>query len=99
MAVKKRGLGRGLDALLGNNKTHADTKTDQSLERSVNSADGELRKLPVDLIQRGTQITLAGAGLVECSQLAQVTSHLAFHHFELVRALVQVGLREFQSLL
>ncbi|EAW32664.1 predicted transcriptional regulator [marine gamma proteobacterium HTCC2143] len=53
MAVKKRGLGRGLDALLGNNKTHADTKTDQSPERAVDNADGELRKLPVDLIQRG----------------------------------------------
>jgi ParB family chromosome partitioning protein len=54
MAVKKRGLGRGLDALLG-----ATTATDKLAEsqRALNS-EGEASKsnptvLPVDLIQRG----------------------------------------------
>ena len=44
MAAKKRGLGRGLDALLG-----------QSAARSTDPTgeDGQLRELPVDLIQRG----------------------------------------------
>lgn len=44
MAVKKRGLGRGLDALLG-----------QATPSVVpeNSQDQQLRDLPVDLIQRG----------------------------------------------
>jgi ParB family chromosome partitioning protein len=53
MAAKKRGLGRGLDALLGNNQTHADTKTSQSSDSAAASIDGDLRNLPVDLIQRG----------------------------------------------
>jgi len=44
MATKKRGLGRGLDALLGG----LDPK---GSERSAH--DGELRQLPVDLIQPG----------------------------------------------
>ena len=44
MATKKRGLGRGLDALLGG----LDPK---GSERSAH--DGELRHLPVDLIQPG----------------------------------------------
>ena len=45
MAVKKRGLGRGLDALLGQasvNNTPGDSTQDQ-----------QLRELPIDLIQRG----------------------------------------------
>ena len=45
MAVKKRGLGRGLDALLG----QASVNTDDS----DSSQDQQLRDLPVDLIQRG----------------------------------------------
>ncbi|WP_185265855.1 ParB/RepB/Spo0J family partition protein [Halopseudomonas xiamenensis] len=44
MAVKKRGLGRGLDALLGQANTN---------EKSEGSQDQQLRDLPVDLIQRG----------------------------------------------
>lgn len=50
MSVKKRGLGRGLDALLG---------ASSSVERSSAAAgspgdqDKTLRELPVDLIQRG----------------------------------------------
>lgn len=44
MAVKKRGLGRGLDALLG-----------QPLpaNQDVDSQDHQLREIPIDLIQRG----------------------------------------------
>lgn len=48
MATKKRGLGRGLDALLGGNAgapTSSTTRTE--------APEGELRNLPVDLIQRG----------------------------------------------
>ena len=48
MATKKRGLGRGLDALLGGN-AGATTSPDSGAEPSR----GELRNLPVDLIQRG----------------------------------------------
>ncbi len=44
MAVKKRGLGRGLDALLGQAS---------SVVASENSQDQQLRTLPVELIQRG----------------------------------------------
>jgi ParB family chromosome partitioning protein len=44
MAVKKRGLGRGLDALLGQpNSTGKDTEAQEQ----------QLKDLPVDLIQRG----------------------------------------------
>ena len=46
MAAKKRGLGeRGLGALLAGSKV--------SLDQDVENHDGELRELPVDLIQRG----------------------------------------------
>lgn len=46
MAAKKRGLGeRGLGALLAGSKV--------SLDQEVNDHDGELREIPVDLIQRG----------------------------------------------
>ncbi|MFB4203864.1 ParB/RepB/Spo0J family partition protein [Arhodomonas sp. KWT2] len=46
MSQKRRGLGRGLDALLGGMPENAD-------EAEAQAARGELRKLPVDLIQRG----------------------------------------------
>ncbi|MEM6582804.1 MAG: ParB/RepB/Spo0J family partition protein [Pseudomonadota bacterium] len=49
MSVKKRGLGRGLDALLG---TTTNPLPEQSAA-SLSSADSALRDLPVDLIQRG----------------------------------------------
>lgn len=45
-APKKRGLGRGLDALLGARPPTAN-------EAAVTAAEGDLRMLPVDLIQRG----------------------------------------------
>src|SRR5690554_7415962 len=46
MAAKKRGLGeRGLGALLQGSKVN--------LNQQVTEHDGELREIPVDLIQRG----------------------------------------------
>ena len=48
MATKKRGLGRGLDALLGPTPAAKSAAGDGAV-----AADGELRDLPVDLIQRG----------------------------------------------
>jgi ParB family chromosome partitioning protein len=56
MVVKKRGLGRGLDALLGVAKAaHAavETAADSDLTANPVTEDGALRQLPVDLIQRG----------------------------------------------
>jgi len=62
MTIKKRGLGRGLDALLTpiNRPVHpavavdaADTTAEAPATTSVASVDGDLRHLPVDLIQRG----------------------------------------------
>lgn len=48
MAAKKRGLGeRGLGALLANSKVSLDHNQDPETH------DGELRQIPVDLIQRG----------------------------------------------
>jgi ParB family chromosome partitioning protein len=47
MTVKKRGLGRGLDALLGGIETLS------SAVPAAQSNEGELRRLPVDLIRRG----------------------------------------------
>ena len=49
MAAKKRGLGRGLDALLGS----GDKAEETSSERLSAARDSELSKLPVDLIERG----------------------------------------------
>ncbi len=49
MVAKKRGLGRGLDALLGPTPTRAEA---QSAPASA-EADGELRTLGVELLQRG----------------------------------------------
>ncbi|MEJ2590739.1 MAG: ParB/RepB/Spo0J family partition protein [Candidatus Thiodiazotropha sp.] len=48
MAVKKRGLGRGLDALLGGMQSDAESKPQTGGE-----ARDSLQRLPVDLIQRG----------------------------------------------
>lgn len=58
MATKKRGLGRGLDALLGgssptNNKPKKQTDSDVSEETLNIAVDGDLRQLPVEMIQRG----------------------------------------------
>lgn len=57
MAAKKRGLGRGLDALLGGtSKAKANTKevSEAPINEQPNLAkDGDLRNLPVELIQSG----------------------------------------------
>lgn len=50
MAAKKKGLGRGLDALLGANAQQARGAEGND---DAGSMDGELRALPVDVIQRG----------------------------------------------
>ncbi|HFC53915.1 MAG TPA: ParB/RepB/Spo0J family partition protein [Gammaproteobacteria bacterium] len=52
MAARKRGLGRGLDALLGGAATTA-ANPPQSEPDGQQGRDGELRTLPVDLLQRG----------------------------------------------
>ena len=48
--VKKRGLGRGLDALLGASQPAADTQAEQA---PAGAAAGPISSLAVDLIQRG----------------------------------------------
>ena len=57
MAAKKRGLGRGLDALLGSAKRQErpapELKAVPVPEVVDTPADGSLRALPVDVIQRG----------------------------------------------
>lgn len=50
MAAKKRGLGRGLDALLGSGISEEASATDGG---DSGSKDGDFATLPVDLIQRG----------------------------------------------
>ena len=51
MSVKKpKGLGRGLDALLGNVSS---SRPGPSASESARTTDGELKDLPLDLIQRG----------------------------------------------
>ncbi len=59
MAAKRRGLGKGLDALLaGSNRSQEENNTetpvsvDGSVEGSV-AATGPLKDLPIDLLQRG----------------------------------------------
>jgi len=51
MAAKKRGLGRGLDALLGGNSSEQEPSSVDSGSAANNTAN--LAALPVDLIQRG----------------------------------------------
>ena len=58
MSVKKRGLGKGLDALLSTSNSArtkqvaADKKADSTITAVVGK-EGELRQLPVELLQRG----------------------------------------------
>lgn len=50
MAVKKRGLGRGLDALLGaSQQKHAA----DNVEQATSAKDGDLKQLPIEFLQRG----------------------------------------------
>lgn len=55
MAAKKRGLGRGLDALLGASQLKAELEeaTAEAATAPSDSRDGSLRHLPVEVIQRG----------------------------------------------
>jgi ParB family transcriptional regulator, chromosome partitioning protein len=53
MAVKKRGLGRGLDALLGGMNTSTDQSEKASASTTSPTQGDNLRRLAVDLIQRG----------------------------------------------
>jgi len=57
MVVKKRGLGRGLDALLGGTSavmpSHGGAADSNSVEPLMSPMDSELRKLSVDLLQPG----------------------------------------------
>lgn len=54
MSARKKGLGRGLDALLGKAAQSVDAATPESeLQGTPASADGVRQQLPVDLIQRG----------------------------------------------
>ena len=55
MAAKKRGLGRGLDALLGagTSAQHADSQAPAALSNPAGGVGLALERLPVDLIQSG----------------------------------------------
>jgi ParB family chromosome partitioning protein len=53
MAAKKRGLGRGLDALLGGSSQPRQDAANVEQGAEPINMDGVLRHLPVDLIQRG----------------------------------------------
>lgn len=51
MSAKKRGLGRGLDALLATSQTQREVKIDEVPD--TEQAKGELQKLPVEFLQPG----------------------------------------------
>ncbi|EWH09284.1 parB-like partition protein [Catenovulum agarivorans DS-2] len=57
MSVKKRGLGRGLDALLATSsaksQVEANSATEQNSAETQNAQKGELRKLPVEFLKPG----------------------------------------------
>ncbi len=58
MSARKRGLGRGLDALLGASNTarqavESAAEVSAAVEQGGAGTDASLRRLPVDLIQRG----------------------------------------------
>jgi ParB family chromosome partitioning protein len=73
VTIKKRGLGRGLDALLGavpglTGTALADTPARGATANASASADGELRRLPIEIIQRGRyqpRVTFAEESLEE----------------------------------
>ncbi len=67
MAAKKRGLGRGLDALLGGAATTAKV---QPVADENGARDGELRMLPVDLLQRGRYQPRTGMNTEALEELA-----------------------------
>lgn len=54
MSAKKRGLGRGLDALLTNNRTTNQSGTDADQQEAAAAAvKGELQKLPIEWLRPG----------------------------------------------
>ncbi|MFV0277812.1 MAG: ParB/RepB/Spo0J family partition protein [Parahaliea sp.] len=53
MTVRKRGLGRGLDALLGASNTAREAVASAEQMAAGQGDDGQLKKLPIDLIERG----------------------------------------------
>lgn len=53
MSARKKGLGRGLDALLGKAAPAAGTTTSETTGTDTSVVDGVRQQLPVDLIQRG----------------------------------------------
>lgn len=57
MAVKKRGLGKGLNALLGNNTTKSTnahlTPGSSGEQTSATKTDGDLQNMPIEFIQAG----------------------------------------------
>ncbi|MGD8938924.1 MAG: ParB N-terminal domain-containing protein, partial [Gammaproteobacteria bacterium] len=53
MIVKKRGLGRGLDALLSGSNSASQTEGNAEEGSAGISKENELRQLPVDLLQPG----------------------------------------------
>ncbi|TBU75454.1 ParB/RepB/Spo0J family partition protein [Phytopseudomonas daroniae] len=70
MAAKKRGLGRGLDALLGG------SSVDTLEEEAVKADTSELQHLPLDLIQRGKYQPRRDMDVTALEELAQsIKSH------------------------
>jgi ParB family chromosome partitioning protein len=70
MAAKKRGLGRGLDALLGG------TSADTLQEQAAKAEPQELQRLPLDLIQRGKYQPRRDMDATALEELAQsIRSH------------------------
>ncbi len=53
MALKKRGLGRGLDALLGNAQINQDGATNEEIT-DASPENAELKHIPIDLIETGS---------------------------------------------
>lgn len=69
MAIKKKGLGRGLDALLGHMNTSAVLEDGSDSPATVDQ--GELHRLPLDLIQRGRYQPRRDMDPVALEELAQ----------------------------
>ncbi len=75
--AKKRGLGRGLDALLAGAqeaKAELDTQTKQDGGTST-SVDGTLKKIPVELLQRGKYQPRRDMDQVALEELADSIRH------------------------
>lgn len=53
MAAKRKGLGRGLDALLGDSSSGNVQEAIEEVQSSTPSQDEQLKHVPVELIQRG----------------------------------------------